>query len=825
MPSASGTTIVEKRLYSAELERIREEFLATGNAAAATVALAARTQLVDGFVSDAYAATLSPYQGVALLSVGGYGRRELFPYSDVDLLFLAAEENRKKLKEPLSVLLQSLWDAGMRVSQSVRSVEECAELHEHNIELNISLLDQSFLAGDSGEYARFRAQLAKFIPAQRDDLNRHLSRVTRERQNKFQDTQYHLEPNIKEAPGGLRDYQVVCWANQLAGKERDAHELADCARRLFALRCHLHYLSGRDNNVLTFELQERIAEHLATDAARLMREYFREAGTMRRACLRVLDGLEAKRSPLFAQFRDRLSRLSNSDFTVSHDRVFFRTPALAASDPSLMLRLFAFMARHGIELASDTERRIAANLPGFERYFEQPRAIWPLLHEILSLPNSDRALRAMQETCVLRAIFPEAREIECLVIRDFYHRYTVDEHTLVAIQTVARLRGQRGNAFADLAAELEDLGLLLIALLFHDVGKGSPDEGHVDASVRVAGPALRRVGMPEETWRTVEFLIAAHLEMSSVMNSRDLSDPATAEYLAQRVGTVERLKLLTLLTYADISAVNPAAMTPWRSGLLWQLYTAAYRELTRELDTRRIQASAEEPAERRAFLEGLPTRYLRTHSPGEIDEHVRMERESEAAGVAIGLKKIESIYTLTVVSKDRPFLFASVAGAISSFGVNILKAEAFSNSRGTVLDVFTFADPLRNLDLNPSELDRLRSVAGKAVLNRVDVPRLLKSRPKFVAPSKRDRLEPRVSVDGQTSETATLIQIVAEDRPGLLYDLASAISSAGCSIEVVLIDTESHKAIDVFYVTAEGRKLEARQADELGERLLAVCGI
>nr|MDQ2901730.1 hypothetical protein [Acidobacteriota bacterium] len=346
---------MEKRLYSAELDRIREEFFATGNAAAA---LDARTRVVVEFVSDSYAATLAAHEGVALLSVGGYGRRELFPCSDVDLLFLAAEENRKSLKEPLSVLLQSLWDAGMRVSQSVHSVEECAELHEDNVELNISLLDQSFLAGDSDEYERFRARLAKFVPARRDALNRHLSRVTRERHAKFQDTQYHLEPNIKEAPGGLRDYHVVCWDGQLAGRERGERgndEIADSVGRLFALRCYLHYFSGRDNNVLTFDLQERVAERLSKDAASLMRDYFREAGAIRHACLRVLEGLEAKRSPLFAQFRDRLSRLSNSEFTVIRDRVFFRTPALVASDPSLALRLFAFMARHGVKLAADTE--------------------------------------------------------------------------------------------------------------------------------------------------------------------------------------------------------------------------------------------------------------------------------------------------------------------------------------------------------------------------------------------------------------------------------------------------------------------------------------
>ncbi len=805
-------------------DRIQKDFLASGDAGAA---LAARTKLVDDLVLSSYAATLGDCEDVALLAVGGYGRRELFPYSDVDLLFLTAADKRPHLKEPLSRLLQGLWDAGLRISQSVHTIEECTELHDRNIELNISLLDERFLSGDAALYGKLRARLDRFIPAHSDDLNKHLSRVTRERHTKFQDTIYHLEPNLKEAPGGIRDYQVVCWAAQVADKPGPQTALADSAAGLFRLRCHLHYLAGRDNNVVTFDLQDEIAERQHREPAALMRQYFRDASVMSRACLRVLDTLEARRSPLFAHIRDRLARLSNADFTVSRERVYFRTPLQLQSDPPLALRLFLFVARHGIRLAPDTEQRLAANLPAFEAYFEQPRSIWRALHEMLALPHADLALRAMQDAGVLRAIFPELREIECLVIRDFYHRYTVDEHTLVAIRTIVELQGRRDNPFAELVAEiaggLDDLPVLLMALIFHDAGKGSPNEGHVDASVRIALPALERIGMPEAARNKVAFLIQTHLEMSSVMNSRDLSDPATAEYMAERVGAVEQLKLLTLLTYADISAVNPAAMTPWRSALLWQLYTATYQELTRELDTQRIHAGTEESAERAPFLEGLPTRYLRTHAPAEVERHIRMERESGERGAAVELKKAGPVYALTVVSQDRPFLFASVAGAISSFGLNIVKAEAFSNSRGTIVDTFTFSDPLRTLELNPSEFEHVRGVTRKVVLNQVDVGELLKRRPKPVAPSKRARLAPRISTDDRASGTATLIQIVAEDRPGLLYDLASAISSEGCNIEVVLIDTESHKAIDVFYVTADGGKLPKERVQQLGSRLLAVC--
>jgi [protein-PII] uridylyltransferase len=433
----------------------------------------------------------------------------------------------------------------------------------------------------------------------------------------------------------------------------------------------------------------------------------------------------------------------------------------------------------------------------------------------------------MQDTGVLRAIFPEMARIECLVIRDFYHRYTVDEHTLVTLQVLAGLRGNREAAvkrYSDLLSEMEESALLLCALLFHDVGKGSANGAHAEASARAAGPAFERIGMPRAERDLAIFLIRRHLEMSAVMNSRDLQDPATARHMAGRLETVERLKALTLMTYADISAVNPSAMTPWRAEVLWQLYLLTYNELTRELATDRIPSSASDDPEKRAFLAGLPVRYARTHTSDQMDAHVRLDDVFRQRGVAIDLEKLDAAWRLTLVTADRPFLFASVAGTLSSFGMNILKAEAFSNSQATVLDTFTFADPTRTLELNPTEIDRLRVTVERVVLGRTDVRQLLQNRPKPAPPSRNAEVHSTVSFNPEASDSATLIEIVAQDRPGLLYDLAAAISAEGCNIEVVLIDTEAHKAIDVFYVTAEGRKPEGAQLEKLGEALRRACG-
>jgi [protein-PII] uridylyltransferase len=290
--------------------------------------------------------------------------------------------------------------------------------------------------------------------------------------------------------------------------------------------------------------------------------------------------------------------------------------------------------------------------------------------------------------------------------------------------------------------------------------------------------------------------------------------------LAERIGTLERLKQLALLTYADISAVNPQAMTPWRLEQLWRVYLAAHAELTKGLYAERIHNAAGSRAD---FLEGLPVRYLRTHLDSEVSAHIELARQLESRPVAIEIAHERGVYRLTLLTWDRPGLFASVAGAISSFGLSILKAEAFSNTRGVVVDTFTFSDPHRTLELNPPEVDRLRGVVRKVVESKLDVATLLRARPKPLLPSRGARFEPRVRIDQSASESATLIEIVAEDRAGLLYDLARAISKAGCNIDVVLIDTEAHKALDVFYVTANGSKLGDPAAESLKIELHKAC--
>ena len=839
-----------------ETSTLQRHFFLTGDAAEV---LRATTERVDAIVQAAFAKYLAPTfpQGLAALAVGGYGRRELFPHSDIDLMLLENADPDKAGREAISRFLQAIWDSGLRLSHSVRSVKECLELHEANIELNISLLDRRFLTGDQSLWTDLEARMPKFLAAQRQPLTRHLCKMTRERHDKFHSTIFHLEPNIKETPGGLRDLHVIAWLAKLRGEASAAPTtpLDEARDMLFRLRCFLHYRANRDNNLLSFDSQEEYASNplaylpfsdvpggtaaavnsespQGTDpdpaaAAAWMRQYFRGVRAISRETLRTLDTNEGEGGSLLAGFRDWRSRLSNSEFTISRERVLFRSPHAIATDPALVMRLFEFTGRHGLLPHRESERRIHEHWPALEAWVASGANLWPAVKEIFSTKHCATALRAMHETGVLSLIFPEFANIECAVIRDFNHRYTVDEHTIITIenlQDLATTTDPGRKRFASLLAELPDVVSLRLALLFHDTGKGGDgDAGHCITGAANARHGLTRIHAPEPVVEDAAFLVEFHLALSAAMNGRDLDDPATAQFLAHQIGTVERLRALTLLTMADIAAVHPTALSPWRIEQLWRVYSIAHRELTSELESERIETYAGASSEHQAFLKGLPMRYLRTHTPAQIDAHVRLEALRREAGVALAIERREGVYHLALLTKDRLSLFASVAGALSSFGLNILKAEAFANQQGTVLDTFVFEDPQRNLELNPPEVDRLKTTLERVILGKIAVKDLLKNRPRPLPPSRGGRVAPRVNVNNNASSNATLVEVVAQDRPGLLFDLANAFTDAHCSIDVVLVDTEAHKAIDVFYITREGVKLTDAAIADLQASLVRVC--
>ena len=850
-----------QELYAEESAKIREHFEASGDGKAA---IRDRSSLIDSVVIELWnevTAAGNPLEGFCIAAMGGYGRRALFPYSDIDLLFLyereiQAEYLGKKVIAPLS---QSLWDLHLRVSPTTRTLAECGKLHRGNIEFNISLLDSRYICGDEKLFEKLRSRvLPGMITRESQNLAQELTGLARSRHEKYGQTIFHLEPNIKDGPGGLRDYQVACWMAQIEemGRSRewkDPEELLPVPLRpdavkaidfLDAVRCFLHYRQGRDLNGLTYELQSEAASAgiglhggPTTSPSDWMRVYFRHARAIHRLAV-LLDEVPLVKSLWARMFGERKSRLSNAEFTVVDGRVSLRQAA-SIEDPALLFRLFELVARHNLRLTAETENAVEAALPNIQKWVATTSNLWDYVRQIVVLPHAAASLRAMHRLGFLVLLFKEFQAIDSLVIRDYYHRYTVDEHSLVTIENLHKLAaetGEAGRKFRDILCSVEHPELLYLSLLFHDVGKGMANESHVEGSLEAVKGVFERLRLDSVQRDTVQFLIASHLRMSATVLRRDIFDPEAVHDFAQTVGTIERLKMLTLFTYADIKAVNPEALTPWKAEMLWQLYAATENYLNRSVDDQRLYVAGEdakqlerlvpsgeeagEPERFRNFLDGFPKRYLLTHSPAEIAAHYRMYKRLGHSSAEISVTRRDDYYELVLVTMDRPFLFAKVAGTISSWGMNILKADACANKAGTVLDILRFSDRFHTLDHNPSETVRLKQNLVAAISGDLDVADLMKR--KF-QPEKRPpkvQVETRIHLDNECSSHSTVVEIIALDRPGLLYDMSSTFAELGCNIEVGLIDTEGGSASDVFYVTKRGVKLNLEQQHALYEALV-----
>jgi [protein-PII] uridylyltransferase len=801
--------------------------------------LLARSNSVDQLIGQAMHRHLdSPIKTpFSIAAVGGYGRRELFPYSDIDILIVVENEAvMQALKDPLSEFLRELWDGSLRVSQSVRTVAECSELHEQNIELHISLLDLRFVCGERVIFERLATALPAFFSKHENRLVRELAAMARRRHAKFNHTVYHLEPNVKESPGGIRDIHLLHWLALLA-QEKTAitealAEIESARQFLHSVRCFLHWQAKRDNNLLSFESQDQAAAAWQiANPAEWMRLYYRNARAVFHSALRALEFADLKDPSLMREFRSWRSRLSTADYTVSHEHVLLRNPAITMRSSATLLDLFTFVARHGIVLSWDAQRRLTSESARLYDLLRGQPVPWPAWRDFFSQPHVAVALRQMQETGLLVAAIPHWHTVECLVVRDFYHRYTVDEHSIVAVEVIDLLAANKPGApvrFHGLLQEEEDLAVLRLALLLHDIGKGTLPGQHVTGSLQAAEAVFESLGVPEPKREMIRFLIGHHLDLSLVMNGRDLEDPATARFLSSQIPTQEHLRQLTLLTYADISAVNPTAMTPWRVEQLWRVYAAGLQQLTRELIANRIQEGESAlfgpgtSHELTRFLEGFPTRYLRTHTREQIEHHFQLDRKRQQNGVVVEIGPDSGAYLLTVLKADHAGIVAALCGALASRGMNILKAEASSNARGYLLALIRFSDPLRNLELNPDEIGRLEWTIECVLRGSLRVADLLKNRRAAPRPSSGAKILPSVRFNNDASDNCTLVDFVGEDRPGLLYSLTSAFAAADCNIELLLVDTEAHKAIDVFYITKSGEKLDEPAQEELLEELVRV---
>jgi [protein-PII] uridylyltransferase len=850
----------QREIYQQEFLTLRQSFERTGDGAAT---IRRRALSVDSAFKAVWKQVFGKEierTAVAVVATGGYGRRQLFPYSDIDLLYLfATEDAEREFREQVRFCNQTLWDIGLRASPALRTLKECDRVDLENLEFLVSTLDRRFLIGDSALYRRFQAEtLPNAVLREWSTVTQRLAEMARARHEKYSNTIFHLEPNIKECPGGLRDYQLSQWLNLL----RHLHEQQSWPKDigtnslsvsvdaeaafdfLAATRCFLHFRRNRDDNTLDWHAQDDAAalsiglETRGTaDPAYWMRTYYRHARAVYRRASLLLDSLPPARQSFYRQVRRKRTPIAGTDFFLEQGRIDLDESA-SVNDADSILRVFVLIAIHGYSLTQYTEDRIAESLPVLAVQMPEGPFLWNCLREILLGPHAAHALRTMHALGVLELLIPEFHGIDALVIRDSYHRYTVDEHTFLVIDNIHRLRQPRAEGdqrFAALLPQVARLDLFLLAILLHDTGKARRSGDHCAASVELAESLLARLDFDPEEREAVRALIRNHLNMSLAMR-RDIFDAENIRSFAESVGSQANLKMLCLLTYADIKAVHPDALTPWKADALWQLYISTSNFLDRSVDEvryhvesdtgllNRILALVPDRKEQlRAFLDGLPQRYLQSRLPEQIRNHFKMALKLSEQPVQLAFRATRQLCELTLVTMDRPLLFADMAGALSAWGMNIIKADAFSNDAGLIVDTFLFTDTFRTLELNESEIARFEETIADVISLHTPLETLIRGRRHaFERRPGKVNVATRLEFDNRSSAHSTLLQVVTQDYPGLLRQVAATFAEHRCNIEVALIDTEGEIAIDVFYLTTGGLRLDEETQGQLSEALASV---
>ena len=796
----------------------------------------------------------SEAERMAVVATGGYGRGLQAPGSDIDLLFVLPYKQTAWGESIAEAILYCLWDMGLKVGHATRSIDECIRQSKADITIRTAILEARFLLGDQKLFdelvTRFddevvRNTAAEFVAAKLAEREERIRRAGQSR--------YLVEPNIKDGKGGLRDLHTLFWIAKYVYRVRHTSELIKCGvfdkgeyqlfRRcenfLWSVRCHMHFVTGRAEERLSFDIQREIAVRLGytshpglRDVERFMKHYFliaKDVGDLTAILCAELEDSHAKSVPVLSRVMARLrpvkrKRLADkNDFLIENNRITLARGDVFRRDPVNLIRIFHLAQKHNLAFHPDAMRAITRSLKLIDADLREDEEANKLFLDILTSKNDpETVLRRMNEAGVLGKFVPAFGKIVAMMQFNMYHHYTVDEHLLRCIGVVEEI--ERGDTDdTKLSNELiqkiqpDHRTMLYVTMFLHDIAKGRPED-HSFAGARVAKRFCPRLGFSQADTNLVAWLIEHHLLMSSVAQSRDLSDRKTIENFAAIVQSTERLKLLTILTTADIKAVGPGVWNGWKAQLVRTLYYETEPVLTGGFsEVNRAQRVEMAQTEFRAAMTDWPQdvleAYIAKHYPAywlKVDlphkiAHANFVRASEktdkSLATMVGFDSARGVTELTVLCPDHPWLLSVVAGACAMAGANIVDAQIYTTTDGRALDTISVA---REFDRDEDEGRRAARIADtieKALQGELRLPDIVAKRAAPKGRIKAFALEPSVTINNQWSHRYTMVEITGLDRTGLLYDLTATLSKLNLNIASAHVATFGERVVDVFYVT------------------------
>lgn len=816
---------------------------------------------------------------IAVVAVGGYGRGTLAPGSDVDLLFLFPDKQTAWGESVVEAMLYPLWDLKLKVGHSVRSVDDCIREGRADMTIRTALLEARLICGDKALFAelvrRYGSDIAEgTAPAFTEaKLAERETRVTRAGSSR-----YLVEPNVKDGKGGLRDLNTLFWIAKYAYRVEDPAELVAAGlfdgrefsmfqrseEFLWRVRCWMHFITGRAEERLSFDLQRQVAAAIGYAARsgqapveRFMKAYFLVAKDVGDLTAIVCAALEARQQKPHASLtrligsltkRKRVRALGHPDFTLQGQRLAVIDDGAFRRDPVNLLRLYEIASRDDLAIHPDTSRLVTQSLRLVTPQLRNDREANRIFLEILTARRApEAALRRMNESGLLGRFIPDFGRIVAMMQFNMYHHYTVDEHLLRSIGILAEIDAGVLEAEHPLAnaifATIANRRALYVALFLHDIAKGRPED-HSVAGARIARKLCPRLGLTEAQTETVTWLVENHLVMSTIAQSRDLGDPKTIESFAATVQTLERLKLLLVLTVADIKAVGPGVWNGWKGQLLRTLYyetevvlAGGHSGIERKARVERKQDALEArladwaAEERKAYVaRHYPAYWLKVELDRQ-EQHARFLREAELAGrttaTRVETDQFRGVTELTILAPDHPRLLAIVTGACAAAGGNIVDAQIFTTTDGLVLDTIFVSRAFERDDDELRRAERIAAAIERALKGEIRIADLVAQRRAPPPRGQTFQVAPEVIIDNVLSSRHTVLEVSGLDRPGLLYDLTTAIGKLNLNIASAHIATFGEKAVDVFYVTdLTGAKITstARQL-MIRQTLLAVFNL